>query len=217
MSPFAQSLPFPFPPKLGISVLLIFHAVGIAGLMSPWADYIRALTPMHLLLCLVVLMAFQPKYGAEFFAFFLLCFTVGFAAEWIGVHTGYLFGDYAYGDVLGMKVDGIPLLIGVNWYLLSYVTSSFVRRFKWSVWPSAILGAALMTGIDFLIEPVAIREGFWHWNSVGIPWTNYACWFLVSLPLQFAAFRWNRENNPMALWLLLSQIAFFGILGFVQY
>ncbi len=217
MSPFAQSLPFPFQARFGIAVLLIFHAVGVAGLMSPWAEYIRALTPMHLLLCLFVLMAFQAKYGAEFFAFFLLCFTVGFTAEWIGVHTGYLFGDYAYGQVLGTKIDGIPLLIGVNWYLLSYVTSAFVRRFKWSVWPSAIVGAALMTGIDYLIEPVAIREGFWHWNSIGIPWTNYACWFLVSLPLQFAAFRWNRENNPMALWLLLSQIAFFGILGFVQY
>jgi putative membrane protein len=71
-----------------------------------------------------------------------------------------------------------------------------------------------MTGIDVLIEPVAVDLGFWSWQGGDIPWTNYLCWFVVSLPMQWICFSWHKENNLLAGWLLLMQLLFFGILHY---
>lgn len=44
--------------------------------------------------------------------------------------------------------------------------------------------ATLGAPFDWLMEPVAIRLGYWKWGGDGsIPLFNYACWFIVSLLL----------------------------------
>jgi putative membrane protein len=204
------------PARRGIAILILFHVVGIVGMLSPYAEWFRMLTPLHLLLSFTILLSGHPKFDAAFAAFFLLCFVLGYSAEWIGVHTGWLFGDYAYGPVLGFKIDGIPLLIGINWYLLSYTTSVISAKTGLGNTARMVLGAALMTGLDVLIEPVAIHNHFWNWNQGFIPWTNYACWFGVSLLMQRAALSWNRVNNRQAVVLGCCQLAFFGILAYFQ-
>jgi putative membrane protein len=89
-------------------------------------------------------------------------------------------------------------------------------RLKQNVWLTAILGALLLTGFDYLMEPVAIRLGFWTWVGNTIPWTNYVGWFMVSLLLQWANFNWNKSNNPLAAWLLGYQLIYFGILNYFK-
>ncbi|MEX1190209.1 MAG: carotenoid biosynthesis protein [Bacteroidia bacterium] len=209
MSPFAKKLPFKFTELHGALILIIFHVVGIVGLSSSIRPYMIELTSFNLLLSLFVLLAFHPKYSPRFFVFAITSFLIGFGAEWLGVHTGYLFGDYAYGSVLGIKLDDIPLIIGVNWVMLSIVCGEIVSSFIHPKALRAILAALLMTGLDYLIEPVAINLGYWHWQSSEIPLSNYASWFIVALPLQFL-YQWSRSgNNPLAKWLFLSQVLFF--------
>ena len=80
---------------------------------------------------------------------------VTFFAEFIGVKTGLLFGDYEYGYVLGLKLFKVPLLIGFLWLTLSLGAKSIAQRF--TSLPSQIayiLAALLMVFVDFLIEPV---------------------------------------------------------------
>jgi putative membrane protein len=203
-----------FSGKTPIIILVVLHLVGIAGMLSPYKDLFNKLSPVHLTICFVLLAGSIKKKDAAFVAVFLSCYIIGFAAEWIGVHTGYLFGNYSYGDALGPKLDAIPLLIGINWYLLAMSSHWLVAKLKQSLLVSVTIGAGLMTGVDILIEPVAVDLGFWTWQNGTIPWTNYLGWFLISLPMQWICFTWQKENNLLAGWLLLMQILFFGTLHF---
>jgi putative membrane protein len=204
------------PKNIGI-VLVIVHLVGVVGLLSPYKKYFLTLTPYTLLLSGIVLFAFDEQKKFHFWAFGALCFGLGMAAEAIGVNTGYLFGDYRYGKVLGLKWQNVPLLIGWNWWMLSYVSAHYAEKaYSGSVWRGAI-GAAIMVAWDYLIEPVAIHLKFWTWQTVSVPVFNYICWFLVSLPLQWVAQKWKiARNNPMAFWFLLSQVLFFTLLSLLK-
>ena len=215
MSPFAKKLPFPFTPLHGAYVLLLFHAVGIAGMVSPWKSTFVQLTPFNLLLSATVLWAFQRKYDFKFWRFFLLCFATGFGAEWLGVHTALIFGHYSYGPVLGPMLDRVPIIIGLNWYLLAYITVDISSKIKTPLWVKVLLGALLMTAMDYLIEPVAIRLGFWFWHAGVIPWTNYLGWFVVALPLQWLGHKYPSGNNPVSLWLMIAMLFFFLTLHFI--
>jgi uncharacterized membrane protein len=197
-------------------VLGVFHAIGILGLLTPYRTTLLSFTPFHLLLCFFLLVLALKKYDAGFFAYLFFSFLVGFSAEWVGVHTGYLFGSYSYGSVLGFKLDQIPLMIGINWFILSYCVGNLLMRIKQNVWLTIILGALVLTGFDYLMEPVAIRFGFWTWTGGVIPWTNYLGWFLLSLLLQWANFNWNKSNNPLAAWLLVYQLLYFAILNYFK-
>jgi putative membrane protein len=209
------SFSFKFGEREAAIVLLVFHFVGILGLTGAFKSWFVLLTPLNLLLSMFCLLALQSRKNKQFLGFALFCFILGFGAEWIGVHTGWLFGSYHYGPVLGYKLDGIPLLIGLNWLMLTIVSGNFCRRFIKQGTVSVFAAALLMTLIDYLIEPVAIQLNFWTWHSTTVPLYNYVCWFLVALPMQWLYHKWVSPNNPAAKWLLLSQVLFFAILNYI--
>ena len=37
-----------------------------------------------------------------------------------------------------------------------------------------------MSSARTAIEPVATRLGYWSWAGDGVPWRNYAAWFLTA-------------------------------------
>ena len=209
MSPFAKKMPFPFSELHAAIVLLIFHFVGIVGILSKYSSFFVALTPMNLLLSMFILLAFHPKYDSRFWIFSIVTILSGIGVEWIGVHTGWLFGSYSYSGVFGWRLDGIPVLIGLNWLMLTIISGEVLHLIIKNKALKIIASAALMVFIDYLIEPVAVKYNFWQWHTGFIPWTNYATWFAVSIPLQFL-YSWSRRgNNPLAKWLILVQILFF--------
>jgi putative membrane protein len=87
---------------------------------------------------------------------------------------------------------------------------------KYSFWIQVGLGALLATLFDWLMEPVAVRLGYWTWMTAEIPFKNYQDWFLVSAFLLFFFFKFNfPKKNQFALHLLLIQTLFFLILRIV--
>jgi putative membrane protein len=198
-------------------IILVFHIVGIVGMsISSIRGYFQLLTPFHLLLCTGLLLIFHKGWNVNFLIFSLLAFGIGFGAEVIGVHTQLLFGGYSYGSVLGYKLFEVPLMIGVNWFLLVYLSAEiFEGRIKnWLV--AAILGALVMVIMDFLIEPVAVSLDFWIWEGGQIPLTNYTSWFMVALIIQLIYGKLDfKKKNPLALFLLINLTVFFGILNVV--
>lgn len=204
-----------------MAVLVIFYTVGIIGLFLPvYRDSFLKLSFFNLLLSFVVLIAGRKTQKKSFLLFLLICFMTGIGAEWVGVHTGLLFGDYVYGANLGFKLDDIPLIIGVNWGLLSVGACTVVAYFMagnsgWKLFLKTLCSALLMMALDVLIEPVAIDSDFWSWNSAAIPVFNYVCWFLIAFPLHFVYFKWKLdEQNPVAIALFMILVLFFAILNF---
>src|SRR5688572_616881 len=161
------SLPRLFTSKkvaFSVAVLVIFHLVGFWGLIfSGNPTYYQNLTPLNLLLTNFLLFANHKHFNKAFFGFVALTFLTGFFAEVIGVHTGLLFGNYAYGEALGFQLWNVPVLIGLNWVLLVYTTGIFARNLFKNAALAAFTGALLMVGLDFFIEPVAMNYDFWSW------------------------------------------------------
>ena len=205
-------------PKAAVTVIILFHLVGLAGCAIPATRQLfLSIVPFHLLLMLAVIISGHYKLNSSFGVFILIVFWLGYIAEWIGVHKAWLFGSYAYGQTLGIKLSGIPLMIGVNWFLLTYATGVITQRTRLkSAFFRILTGAALMVLLDLLIEPVAIKFDYWHWNSGIIPFQNYACWFLVSAVMLyvFELFSFKKQSIAAPV-LLITQFIFFGLLNLI--
>lgn len=200
-----------FGRKSGVLLLIavIFHLVGIVGIGILHHSGILRSTPAHLLLMLALLViAFKeklPRFLYWSFAVAVFCFV----AEWIGVHYGWLFGGYWYGSVLGPKWLDIPLLIGVNWIVVSAGATSLAEKLRFPTWTLPLSAATLATLYDFLLEPLAMKLGYWMWEGGRIPAYNYLCWWGLTA---LSALLWQRlglRGNLFAAGLFLIQIIFF--------
>mgnify|MGYP006147239287 CR=1 FL=1 len=191
-----------------ITVLVIFYSVGTVGISLPdYRDQFLDLSFFNLLLSMIVVLLARMQKFQRFVLFLFLCFLVGIIVEVIGTRTGLLFGSYSYGDNLGPKINGVPIVIGLNWGILVVSSASLVNRLKaLPLNAKVLLSALLMTLFDVIMEPVAIASDFWSWNGP-IPFFNYVCWFGVSLPLHYIYFRSALvESNKVydALFLIMS-------------
>ncbi|GAL75923.1 conserved protein [Nonlabens ulvanivorans] len=139
---------------------------------------------------------------------FALCFIVGMIVEWLGVHTGSLFGDYFYGDNLGPKLDGIPYLIGVNWAILAFISHSISQSYIKNITAQIFSAAGLMVILDFFLEHICDYAGYWHFNG-GAGWWNYICWFIVASILHavLAHYKLKGDRNT-SLHLYTAQLIF---------
>lgn len=212
-------------PLIPLFLAILFHISGVIGILfTPYKDWFINNTPITLILMSVLLAASQERIEKGFIGFFLLAFTTGMATEMVGVNTGILFGNYEYSAVMGPKLLGVPFLIGINWFVIVFCCGSLMQRLnkvmlakyeapipraiiKWSV---VIDGAVLATFFDWLMEPVAIKLGFWAWEGGNIPMLNYACWFVISAILLAIQQQLKiKAQNHFAIHLLIIQALFF--------
>lgn len=212
-------------PLIPLFLAILFHVSGVIGILfTPYKHWFINNTPITLMLMSVLLAASQERIERGFIGFFLLAFATGMVTEMIGVNTGILFGNYEYGTVMGPKLLGVPFLIGMNWFVIVFCCGSLMQQLnktmllkyeapipraiiKWSV---VIDGAVMATFFDWLMEPVAIKLGFWSWEGGNIPMLNYACWFVISAILLAIQQQLKiKAQNHFAIHLLIIQALFF--------
>jgi putative membrane protein len=198
-----------------IVILIIFYTVGTIGILSPnYTNYFLSLSFFNLILSFIVILIATNKLTINFLLFILLCFVVGIVVELIGTKTGLLFGDYSYGKNLGIKISGVPIVIGINWAILIISSASITNRLNISILLKIILSAFLMTFLDVLMEPVAIESDFWNWTNNSIPFYNYLCWFFISLLLNYLYFTFNLvKSNKVYDALFIIMLVFFSLLN----
>ena len=210
---------------------MLFHVIGLAGILFFDRKLFADLTPVNLLLMLLLLIWTQQGKNLSFFLFMLLCFIAGYAVEYAGVTTGSFFGEYSYGTTLGFKLLQVPLVIPINWFIIVYccgilvntllvkaisrissVTGTAPMRLK--VMSVVVDGATLAVFFDWIMEPVAVKLGFWQWkDNENIPLLNYISWFVVSMLLMMVFYFFNfSKQNKFAIHLLLIQLMFFLLL-----
>jgi putative membrane protein len=121
-----------------------------------------------------------------------------------------IFGKYSYGDTLGLKISNTPIIIGLNWLLMTYITASVVDLFDIRVGYKIIAAAALMVIYDLVLEQVAPLMNMWSWQNNTIPLQNYLAWFVIALTFQ-AIFKIRKIDtyNPIAASVLIIQFVFF--------
>ena len=202
--------------NLIIILLFILHFVGgVALSMDSVKSVFLTLTPFNLALTFVLLIWGNEDFSFNFFKVISVLFLIGFFVEVLGVYSGLLFGEYHYGKTLGFQFLGVPLIIGVNWVIL--VVSSFAvsSYFVSNSILTVVLSSVIMVLLDLMIEPVAIRLDFWHWQAEIIPLQNYLMWFLVALLMNWIlTFNRFKFNVKLGFGLLISQVLFFTLQSF---
>ena len=201
--------------RVAQGLVLLFHLTGFVGLaFSDDPGFFQSFTPLTLVLTAVMLLAFQPGRNTGFWQFCITVGLMGFMAEVIGVFTGKFFGHYSYGATLGPKVLEVPVLIGLNWLVLTYVCGTLARYLPLAELPRILLGAVLMVGFDACVEPVASQYDFWHWSANVIPLQNFRDWFILSCIMQAIFVRASfKKHNKLAPFVYLVQLLFFFFLG----
>ncbi len=194
-----------------IGLLVAMHLAGFLGLQyHPTRAFFEFLVPFNLITSTALLFLYQQEATGNFlkFAFFVFCF--GYLIEWAGVQSGLIFGEYYYETTLGVKLFGVPVIIGLNWLILVVSTGIIGQTLFSSLRYKIILGASLMVFLDFLIEPVAIQHNFWDWSNTDVPLQNYVAWFFVSafLLLGYHLLPFPKKNR-IAIPLYLTQFMFF--------
>lgn len=199
----------PYRQHILTGIAILFHLIGLLGIAVFKSERISLTTPFHLLLMFGLLVFSYNSNRGVFIKWAIVAYLCGFWAEWVGVHTGWLFGSYSYGDVLGTKWLEIPLIIGVNWIVVIAGAIAIAKRVTKNKWWMPICAATIATAYDWLLEPVAIRLEYWQWAGDDVPMYNYISWWLVSL---LPAMIWQKmevQPNQFSLNLLIVQALFF--------
>jgi len=136
--------------------------------------------------------------------FALICTVVGNVVENLGVAIGFPFGRYRFLELMGPKVFQVPVLLGLAYIGMAYVSwmlaclilkapaSAATSR---SIFAVPMLASLIMTTWDVAQDPVwsTILHG-WIWFDggawFGVPITNYLGWYanLFAIYLLFALY-----------------------------
>ena len=198
--------------SLSIGLIWIFHISGLIGIIYRNASWFIKATPFNLLLSFALLII-NIEWNKKLFLLIVTCFSVGMLSEIIGVNYGFLFGEYSYGNALGIKFKGVPLIIGINWCLLVFITGYISRFFFNSLIARTFLGIFLMLSLDVVMEPIAPVLDFWKFKEGLASFNNYIGWAIVSFPLQLLFHILNQNiEGPFPFHLYILQFLFFTIL-----
>ncbi len=151
-------------------------------------------------------------------AMLLSGFLIAWLFEHLGSQYGFLFGHYAYTDLLGVKLGGVPVIIPAAWFMMLYpawmTAGLLTRRLRGApaMLARVVLGAAAMTAWDLSLDPRWVADGAWIWHDggvyFGIPASNFAGWFVTAalifavwLMLPASAPHARSQPGPLALWI----------------
>lgn len=196
-------------------ILIFFYSIGAIGFMIPSLSSIFfQLTPLALLTTFLLLLLFhENRYHYKTILMFILIYLIGFLIEVVGVKTGIIFGSYQYGSGLGLKIWETPLIIGINWLLLTYTTHSIVNSWKIVPIVRILAGSSMMLIYDLILEQAAPYMNMWSFSNFDVPFKNYMVWFLLSFLFHTLLTLCKIDTkNKIASKIFIIQLLFFVIL-----
>jgi len=146
-------------------LLIIIFSLGLIGHgLEVSRKLMLSLTPLILVTASVVVCYSFLKTGNR--TSLVWCITtliITYFAEIIGVTTGALFGRY-----------------GVNWMLVILGAITLTQYLTKNVLLVPLITGLLAVAFDYILEPVAIKLGYWHWSGGTPPLKNYCTWFVLT-------------------------------------
>lgn len=196
--------------------LIIMFSVGIVGHLIPsFRSLMIFLTPFTLLLTGVVTLLFSGlNENSKLLLWCLVVYAFTFTLEVVGVKTGYIFGSYYYGDVLGLKLFDVPLIIGFNWVVIILGADGIASRIHKSSLQIALLTGTFAVLFDIMLEPVVIKLGYWNWDKGYIPLQNYYAWFGIAFFASLFGSKLKLDlEDSLFIYYFLIQFTFFILLS----
>ena len=193
----------------------LVHFFGIIGVYF-LPDWFLPATPLVILVSAIVVILRYEKYRQSRIVAFIVIALLAYLIEVYGVQTGNLFGTYTYGNNLGWKLFGVPIIIGVNWAALLMVSQQLTTHYIGinNRFFSAVSVGVLMTMFDLLLEVLAPQFEFWSFTHLNYaPLQNFIGWFGVSFCFGLYTYSHFRNQNRTAVLYGIAQLLFFMVLG----
>jgi len=159
-------------------------------------------------------------YKVRMLLYFIFVIAAGWLIEFIGVSTGYIFGNYKYSKLLLPQILDVPIAIGFAWFSTLIVSVAIIQTYTKinikliKTYKKALLTGFLMTVFDYFLEFAAIKLGYWSWQ-IGIPpFTNYLAWFVFGSLFAYIGFKINLLDlrlPKIASHLYFAQLIYFGL------
>ena len=151
--------------------------------MTPWSPFVSGIS--LILFAVPCFWAAKMWLGWRDATFVFVALGVfALLLESAAITTGFPYGRFEYGNHLGYKLFGVvpwpvafawtPLLLGAYAIAAGSVTSRTLR----------MVGTAfILMALDFVIDPGAVRLGFWRYAEggpfYGVPLSNFAGWLFT--------------------------------------
>lgn len=170
--------------KILSGLLLVMFPVGLFIMFSGWGKQFLWTTTLFLGLQAVITFILLIKLGepSSVIVSSLIIFILSYFTEWLGVTTGFPFGQYSYTDVLQPVINGVPLAITFAWFVVSANLLISVKYFlkPGSGFTVVFIASVLILATDLLLEPFAsFVNNFWIWEANAIPMQNFLSWFVL--------------------------------------
>jgi hypothetical protein len=161
---------------------------------------------------------FALLHGAMFYrlrgivVFMTLCLVVGNGFENLSIATGFPFGHYYFTELMGPRLFGVPILLGLAYVGMGYLSWTLARvmlretRRPLSgvrVLTLPMLASFIMVAWDLAMDPIwsTMLHG-WIWLKggayFGVPVSNFLGWYLTVYVFYqlFALYLRGRATNP---------------------
>ncbi len=129
-----------------------------------------------ILLGLSIVIILTHKYKKKFAIWSVVTYLTTMMLEILGTNAVLIFGEYSYGNNLGIKLFGVPLIIGLLWIILILGSVSVVNRLKLQPFYSGLV----LIIFDIPLEIVATRQELWHFVG-GVSLINFLTWGLIGI------------------------------------
>ena len=199
--------------SFSIFTIWLINISGFFGILSDQKDFFLSSTPYVLTLTLFLLTV-NNSLNKKFLIRLFLIFLLGLTVEIIGVNFSIFFGEYKYGNNLGIKIFDVPIVIGFNWVLLIILTGNFAHKiFPKSIMLRVLNGSIMMILLDLLIEISAPKLDYWEFAVNPVPLSNYLWWFIFSILFHFIYQSNIKKEYVVSTNILVIHFLFFGLLA----
>jgi putative membrane protein len=199
--------------NFSIFIVWLINISGFFGILSDQKEFFLSSSP-YVLTMTLFLLVINNSTDKKFLIKLFLIFLLGLTVEIIGVNFSIFFGDYQYGDNLGIKIFDVPIVIGFNWVLLIILTGNFANRiFPKSVIGKVLSGSTMMILLDLLIEVSAPKLDYWEFANHPVPFSNYLWWFIFSVLFHFIYQSNIKKEYMVSINILIIHFLFFGLLA----
>lgn len=139
--------------------------------------------------------------------------------ETIGLITGFPYGEFVYGGMLGPQLPGgAPLLLPFAYVPLVFGAIALVRA---APGMRVLLAALLLVAIDLVLDPGAVAFGLWSFSGPaflhGVPLSNFIGWLISGSIAVVLANLFVKPTPQMASTLLLHLAFWTGVVSASDY
>ncbi len=121
--------------------------------------------------------------------------------ETLAIITGFPYGHFGYSDLLGYRLFGYtPWTVALAWTPLVLAAYAVFGRVK-SYFEKAIAMPFLLVAFDLVLDPGAVKLGFWRYETggdfYGVPISNFLGWLFSGFVAAAAIELFVRLRKPL--------------------